>query len=81
MATPTKTELCKLDYSYLGQPFCRVAAQTGLSTTTLDYSFLGMPFVGAYDAATPSTSSSETMTSGAISLVHARQELARRRRR
>ena len=61
MATPTKTALATLDYSHLGRPFCRVAAQTGLATATLDYSYLGAPFVGAMDEAASGTVAQDLM--------------------
>lgn len=46
MATPTKTDLQTLDYSYFGQPYVQVAAKPGIDLDTLDYSYFGVPFVG-----------------------------------
>lgn len=45
MALPTKTDLLRLDFTYLGQPFCDVEAKT-LNTQRLDFTFLGQPFIG-----------------------------------
>ena len=47
MATPTKTDLQTLDYSYFGQPYVQVAAKSGIDLDTLDYSYFGQPFFGA----------------------------------
>ena len=46
MATPTKTDLQTLDYSYFGQPYVQVAAKSGIDLDTLDYSYFGQPFFG-----------------------------------
>ena len=46
MATPTKTDLQTLDYSYFGQPYVQVAAKSGIDLDALDYSHFGQPFFG-----------------------------------
>src|SRR5574343_865658 len=40
---PTKDEIQKLGYTYLGMPCCIIAAQTGIDLLTLGYTDLGMP--------------------------------------
>jgi hypothetical protein len=45
MALPNKTDLQKMDYPYLGQPFVEVPAKDSINLTTMDYSYLGQPFV------------------------------------
>ena len=51
MALPTISDLLGLDIVYLGQPFCRVAAKTGVDLNSLDYVYLGQPFWGLVPAA------------------------------
>ncbi len=52
MALPTKTDLQKLDWVYLGAPFVQVEAKV-LNTERLDWSYLGAPFVAFTDGAAP----------------------------
>lgn len=47
MSIPKKTDLLTLDYSYLGEPFCNVAANCNTDSNGLDYSYLGEPFWSA----------------------------------
>lgn len=53
MALPTKEDLQKLDYIYLGQPFVKVVAKNSIATNDLDYIYLGQPFVGAEQPEAP----------------------------
>lgn len=41
MAAPTTTDIKALNFSYKGQPFCRIANS---SMNTLDFSYQGKPF-------------------------------------
>lgn len=45
MALPIKTDLVKMDTSYLGRPFVSVPAKATILTTPMDISYLGQPFV------------------------------------
>lgn len=50
MPLPSKTELQKMNYSFLGQPFVDIPAKAGLDLKTMDYSFQAQPFVPNPDA-------------------------------
>ncbi len=44
MGLPTTDKLQKLNYNYLGQPFCWLSTKRSLDTDTLDYQYFGQPF-------------------------------------
>lgn len=53
MALPVKSDLEKMDYSYLGQPFVNVPAKSSIDLTTMDYAYQAQPFVGNPAASSP----------------------------